>query len=116
MSPRIARAVEIGSVVAIGVAVLFGGRHLLVNLSHISRYAIPILAVLAILQIGALRRNAASDRPDRALVATRDVAFIAAALLSIAFVASPARWSLGAAVVAIELGLLLELFGQFSTA
>ncbi len=115
MSPRVGRTVEIVSVVAIGIGVLFGGRMLLVNLSHIAHYAIPVLIVLGLLQAGALRRNAAIDRPGRPLIATRDVAFIAAILLSIAFVAYPARWSIGAAIVAVEVGLLLELFGQFST-
>lgn len=114
MSPRLGRAVETGSVVAIGVGVLFGGRTLLVNLSHVAHYAIPVLIVLGVLQAGALWRNAAIDRAARPILATRDVAFIAAILLSIAFVAYPARWSIGAAIVALEVGLLLELFGQFS--
>jgi hypothetical protein len=116
MSPRIARFVEISSVVAIGVAFLFGGRILLVNLSHIPRYALPVLGVLGVLQAAALWRNAQVAGPARPLVATRDVAFIAAVLLSIAFVAWPARWSIGAAVVAIELGIVLEIFGQLRAA
>jgi hypothetical protein len=116
MSPRIARYVEMGSVVAIGVAFLFGGRILLVNLSHIPRYAIPVLIVLGLLQGGALWRNSRVERPERPIVATRDVAFIAAVLLAIAFVASPARWSIGAAVVALELGILLEVLGQLKAA
>ncbi len=116
MSQRTSRLIELVSVVAIGIAFLFGGRILLVNLSHIPRYAIPVLIVLGALQAGALWRNSRIDRPDRPLVATRDVAFIAAALLSIAFVASPARWSIGAAVVAIELGILLEVLGQLRAA
>lgn len=115
MSPRIARIVELSSAIAIGIAILFGGRILLVNLSHIPHYALPVLAVLGLLQAAALWRNAQIDRPNRPIVATRDVAFIAAVLLSIAFVASPARWSIGAAVVAIELGILFEVFGQLST-
>ena len=116
MSPRIARIVETSSVIAIGIAFLFGGRILLVNLSHIPRYALPVLAVLGLLQAAALWRNARAAGPARPLVATRDVAFIAAVLLSIAFVAAPARWSIGAAVVAIELGILLEVFGQLRAA
>jgi hypothetical protein len=112
MSPRIARIVELGSAIAIGIAFLFGGRVLLVNLSHIPRYAIPVLIVLGLLQGATLWRDAQIDGPSRPLVATRDVAFIAAVLLSIAFIAAPARWSIGAAVVAIELGIVLEVFGQ----
>ncbi len=117
MSPRIARYVEIGSVVAIGVAFLFGGRILLVNLSHIPRYAIPVLIVLGLLQawrvlaqLAGRTAGPADRRHARRRVHRRAV------LLAIAFVASPARWSIGAAVVALELGIVLEVLGQLPAA
>jgi hypothetical protein len=100
------------SVALIAAAVLFGGRFLLSALAREHAVAIPVLLVLLAVQIVALRRNYAEGAPAFRLRATRDVAFIASALLALAVLVSPQRWSVGATIVALECGCMLELFGR----
>ena len=113
LSPT-ARAVEIASLILIALAVLLGGRSLLVEIARFPIPAITGLGVVGLVQLLAVRRNyLAGGRPAPLRVA-RDVAFLAAILAALAFVAYPARWSIGAAVSATLFGLAVELLAHFS--
>ncbi len=105
-----ARSVEAFFIVVMAVAVLVGGRSLLVQIAQYHATTIAILATIAIALVAAFRRNFTAGGPLVRLQATRDAAFLAAIAAAIAFVASPARWSLGAAVVGVEFGLIVEFF------
>jgi hypothetical protein len=114
VSDRAARAVEIASIVVIGLAVLLAGWPLLENLA---RYRVPSVALLLVLagaQAFALRRNAAAGGSASRIRATRDVAFVGAILVALAFVLSPHRWAIGASVSLVEFAIVLELLARFA--
>ncbi|MGH7757122.1 MAG: hypothetical protein ACREM8_12685 [Vulcanimicrobiaceae bacterium] len=108
------RIVELVSIVVIAVAVGVGGRALLEHIAHFRLIALVVLVAWSILQIGALRRNYGAGGPNLGLRATRDVVFLVAALLAVAYVFAPARWSLGACIVSIEFGLIIELLEKLT--
>jgi hypothetical protein len=110
------RVLEAAFIIVIMVAVLLGGRSWIVNVAQFHGLAIAVLGGVAIFLIYAFRRTFLAGGPAARLSATRDAAFLAAIAAAIAFVASPARWSLGAAVVGLELGLAVELLTRFSPA
>ncbi len=109
-----ARAVEIGSLVLIALGLLVGGRSLLVEIARFPLPALIGLALVAVLQVLAVRRNYLAGGELARLRVSRDVAFLAAVAASIAFVLSPARWSLGAAVAGALFGIAIELLARFS--
>jgi hypothetical protein len=113
LSPT-ARAVEIGSLIVIALAVLLGGRSLLVEIARFPIPAITGLGIVGLLQLLAVRRNYRAGGGPAPLRVARDVAFLAAILAALAFVAYPARWSIGAAVSAVLFGLAVELLARFS--
>ena len=113
LSPT-ARAVEIGSLLLIGVALLLGGRSLLVQMARFPVPALLGLTVVGLVQLFAVRRNYRAGGSPAPLRVARDVAFLAAVLAAIAFIAAPARWSLGAALSAALFGLATELLALFS--
>ena len=94
---------------------MLGGTAFLAELArfHIPATVLLVVAALALLW-EALRGLTVPD-PLALIRVSRDVAFIAALAAAIAFVSTPARWSAGAAIVAFEFGLVLELFGHFVT-
>jgi hypothetical protein len=104
--------IEIVSVALMAVAVLLGGRHLLTALAHQHAAAMCMIAFLLVIQLIALRRRYAEDGVTVCVRVTRDVAFLAAAVLVFMVVVSPQRWSIGAAIVAVELGCMLDLLGR----
>jgi hypothetical protein len=106
------RAVEAGFIVIIALAILVGGRNVLVEISRFPIVALFALVALALLELFALRRNVALGGSQARLRVTRDVAFIAAILAAAAFVSAPARWSIGAAIAAVEFGIVLELLAR----
>jgi hypothetical protein len=110
MSARI----ELFSVVLIAIAVLVGGRTLLLDIAHQHGPALLVLAMLLFVQFAAMRRNYAQGGSFARVRATRDVAFIAALIFAMAVVLSPQRWSIGSTIVAVEMGLVLETLKQFS--
>ena len=75
--------------------------------------AISVLGVMALVVVYAFRRNFLAGGPQARLHASRDAAFLAAIAAAIVFVAAPSRWSLGATIVAVELGLVVELFSRW---
>jgi hypothetical protein len=104
---RAGRNLEAAFVTLIALAVAAGGRSLLATVAHGGLLAACWAAVLAGgLLAGLWRRRSAGASP---VVLTRDIAFLAAALLSIFYIDRPARWSSGATIAALEFGLLLEL-------
>ena len=109
-----ARALETGSLVLIGVAVMLGGGALLAELSRLRPSAVIGLVVVGVALLAGLTRGLALRGPAARLRVSRDVAFVASVISAIAFVASPARWSLGASIAAFEFGIVLELFGRFA--
>ncbi len=108
------RALEVFFVIVIMLAVLVGGRSLLVNAAQFHGVTISVLGGIAIFLIYAFRRNFLAGGPGARLFATRDAAFLAAIASGIAFVLIPARWSLGSAIVALEIGLAVELLARFA--
>jgi hypothetical protein len=113
LSPT-ARAVETGSLVIITLVLLAGGRSLLAEMARFPAAAITGLAVVGLVQLLAVRRNYLAGGPQARLRVSRDIAFLAAIVAAIAFVAHPARWSLGAALSAVLFGLAIELLARFS--
>ncbi len=110
MSSRVIEAVFIALIM---VAVLIGGRSWLVDIMQFHGVAIAALGIVALVVVYAFRRNYLRGGPLVRLNATRDAAFLAGIGSAIAFVASPARWSLGATIVAIEFALIVELMARF---
>ncbi len=113
LSPT-ARAVETGSLVVIALVLLTGGRSLLGEIARFPAAALTALAVIGLVQLLAVRRNYLAGGPHARLRVSRDVAFLAAIVSAIAFVAHPARWSLGAALCAALFGLAIELLARFA--
>jgi len=103
------RVVEAALVAIIALAVLLGGKNVLVEISHFPVVALFMLTALGLLEAFALRRNIAQGGQAARFRVTRDVAFIAAIVAAMAFVFAPARWSIGAAIAGLEFGLILEL-------
>jgi len=99
-------------VAVMAVAVLVGGSALLQQIAQFRGVAISALAVVASVILYAFRRTYRAELPLARLHAARDAAFLAAIVAAIAFIAGPARWSLGAAVAALEIGLVIELLGR----
>jgi hypothetical protein len=83
-------------------------------MSTFPQAGVAILTILGIAQLIALRRDRLTPGPQARLHATRDIAFLAAVVGAIAFVASPARWSLGTSIAAVEFGLALELLTRLA--
>lgn len=108
------RTVEAAFIAAIALAVLIGGRSLLVEIARFGVPAALVLVAIGFAQTLALRRNFAAGGPLAGVRATRDVAFIAALIAAIAFVLVPARWSIGTCIVALEIALVLELMARFT--
>lgn len=98
------------------VAVILGGRFLVVEIALFGGLSVSVLGALAIVLIYAFRRNYLAGGPLARIHATRDAAFLAAIAAAAAFVISPARWSLGATVVALELAIVVELLSRFGPA
>lgn len=96
------------------LAILVGGQFLLLEIARFHGLAISVLGVLAIFVLYAFRRNFLAGGPQIRLAAARDGAFLAAIASAISFVAVEAKWSLGAAIVAIEVGLVVELLARFT--
>jgi cytochrome c oxidase assembly factor CtaG len=94
--------------------VILGGRALLFGIAQHHGLSLVVLAVLFILQMVALRRNHAQGGPLAPLRSTRDVAFLAAIVLAALVVASPQRWSIGATIIAVEIGLVLDILGRLT--
>jgi hypothetical protein len=97
-------------------AFLIGGRAWVYDIAQFHGIAVSMLVILAIVVLYAFRRNYLAGGPNARLSATRDAAFLAAIGVAIAFVISPARWSLGATVVAVEFGLVIELLARIRPA
>lgn len=103
------RYVEAGFIALMAVAVLVGGRSLLVQVASFRGVAISVLGVIAIVIVYAFRREFLAGGPLARIHAARDTAFLAAIAAAVAFVAVPQRWSLGATTVALEIALIVEL-------
>lgn len=99
-----------------GLAVLAGGPALVVQIAQFHGLTISVLGVLAIFLVYAFRRNYRAGGPLVRIHATRDAAFLAAIAAAIAFVIVPARWSLGATVVALEVAIVVELLSRYAPA
>ncbi|MBD5634230.1 MAG: hypothetical protein IAI49_07100 [Candidatus Eremiobacteraeota bacterium] len=108
------RALESVFLLVIMGAVLVGGRSLVVNIAQFHGVAIAVLGAIGIFLVYAFRRSFLAGGPLARLSATRDAAFLAAIAAAIAFVAAPARWALGATVVAAEFALIVELVSRFA--
>jgi len=106
------RGIEIAALLVMAGAVLVGGNALLVEISSFHGVAISVLGVVAMVVLYAFRQNFRAGGPAARIHAARDAAFLAAIAAAIAFTASPARWSLGAAVVAFEIGIVVELLAR----
>ncbi len=111
-----ARTVEAVFIAVIMLAVLLGGGSWLANVARFHGLAVLALAAIAVLLVYAFRRNFLAGGPGVRISATRDAAFLAAIAAAIAFVVAPAKWSIGATIVALEMGLAIELLAHFAPA
>lgn len=111
-----ARSLEIAFLILMAVLVLVGGQALLISIAHFHDVAVSVLGVLAVFLVYAFRRNYRAGGPQVRLQAARDGAFLAAIACGIAFVAVPAKWSLGATVFALEAGIIVEVLGRVAPA
>jgi hypothetical protein len=107
-----ARFLEAAVIVAIMIAFGLGGRAWVYDIAQYHGLAVSVLGTIAIVVVYAFRRNYLAGGPQVRLNATRDAAFLAAIAAAVAFVLVPARWSLGATIVAVELGLAVELLSR----
>ncbi|MEO6990563.1 MAG: hypothetical protein ABI346_00075 [Candidatus Baltobacteraceae bacterium] len=112
MSSRFARIFEGVALVAIAIAVLVGGRSLVLNLLHFRTVVAIGLLILGAVQVAALRRRVAFGGYELAIQATRDVAFLATIVLALLEVCKPTRWALGATIAAFEFGIVCELLAR----
>jgi hypothetical protein len=110
------RSIEAIFVGIIALAVLIGGRGLLVEIAQFRLAAAIALVLIALAVLRNLGRNLAPRTPLGRFRSTRDVAFVAAIIAALAFVLSPARWSLGASIAALEFALVLELLARLAPA
>ncbi len=110
------RTVEIISIAVIALAILFGGRTVLVQISQYHGAAALGLAAIGLALTFGVRRDIGAGGPTARLAATRTIAFAAAVAAAISFVLWPARWSIGACIAALEFGLILELLGKLAPA
>lgn len=110
------RTLELVFLAVIALAILLGGQFFLLALAKFHGLAISVLGALAIFVLYAFRRNFLAGGPQARLGAARDGAFLAAIACAISFVAVEARWSLGAAVVAVEMALVVEFLARFTAA
>jgi hypothetical protein len=108
------RVMEAVLIVIIMLAVLIGGRAWIVDVAQFHSVAVAVLGTIGVLVVYAFRRSYLLGGPLARLHATRDAAFLAAIAAAIAFVLSPARWALGATVVAVEFALILELLARLA--
>jgi hypothetical protein len=113
VSPRALEATFIG---IIAIAILIGGRSLLVEIAQFHAIAFIVLLAIGAALLRNMGRNLAPRTSLGRFRATRDVAFAAALIAALAFVASPARWSLGACVAGLEFALVLELLTRLAPA
>ncbi|MBD5655167.1 MAG: hypothetical protein IAI50_08280 [Candidatus Eremiobacteraeota bacterium] len=111
-----ARTLEAVFLVVMALAVLLGGRFLVVQIAQFHGLAVSALGAIALVMIYAFRRSYRAGGPLARIHATRDTAFLAAIVAAIAFVIAPARWSLGATVVALEVAIAVELLSRFAPA
>ncbi len=109
MSPRF---VEAALIVLIMLAIAGGGASWLADVAAFHGFTIAVLAAVAVVIVAAFRRQFVGGAPRARIYATRDTAFLAAIAGAIAFVASPARWSAGATVAALEFALAIELLAR----
>jgi hypothetical protein len=116
VTDRFASAIELASIIVIGLCVLLFGWVLLQNVAHFGPYAAVMLVVLGTLQVIALRRNVMARGPMATVRATRDVAFVAAIVLALAEVLTRQRWAIGATIAAVEFAIVLELFARLAPA
>lgn len=98
----------------VALAVLLGGGSLLTEIARHRTPASIVLAILVLTQIYVLRRIVAAGGPNAGIESSRSIAFIAATIAALFFVAAPARWSAGACIVAVEFGFVLELLGRLA--
>ncbi len=106
-------AVELASLAVIGLAMLLFGWVVLQNVARFTTLSAAVLGVVGVLQLVSVRRNLAAGGPSARIRATRDVAFVAAAFLGMAYVLTLQRWGIGACIAAFEFGILLELLARF---
>jgi hypothetical protein len=106
------RRLESLIIVFLMIAFLLGGRAWIFDIAQFHGISISMLVILGVVVVYAFRRNFLAGGPGVRLNATRDAAFLAAIAAAIAFVAAPARWSLGATVAAVEFGLVVELLSR----
>ena len=115
MSQRAALRLEFASIVVIAAAMLLFGWVVLQNIARFGLLSATILIAVAVLQFAAIRRNLAAGGEAARIRATRDVAFIAAALLGAAYVLWLQRWTIGACIAMLEFALILELLTRATT-
>ena len=108
------RYIEVAFLAIMALAVLVGGKSLLVQIAAFKGLSVSVLVIIGIFIIYAFRQNYRATKPGARIAATRDAAFLATIGVAIVFILSPAKWSLGAAVVGFEIGIIVEMIARFA--
>jgi hypothetical protein len=116
VSERTAGVVEVASILVIGIVVLVAGWTLLENLARFRLASGAMLVVLAGAQVAALRRDFKAPGDGTRLRVTRDLAFVGATLIALAYVLVPQRWAVGASISMLEFAIVLELLTRLAPA
>jgi hypothetical protein len=116
VSERARRAVEVASIVVIGLAILAFGWALLQNLARFRVASAVALGIVAMAQAFALRRDFAEEGRSDRVRSTRDVALMTAILIALTYVISPQRWAIGACIATLEFAIVFELLAWFAPA
>ncbi len=107
-----ARRLEAVFLAVMALAILVGGPSLVFAIAKFKSLAITILVVFAVFIVYAFRQNYRATRPGARLAATRDAAFLASIIAAVFYIQWPARWSIGATVVGLEIGILVEFLSK----
>jgi hypothetical protein len=107
------RTLEAFLLAAIMLAVALGGKVWLTEAATFHGTTVAVLVAIGVLIVAAFRRTFPAGGTRARVYATRDAAFLAAIAGAIAFVLSPARWSLGSTLAAVEFGLAVEVLVRF---
>jgi hypothetical protein len=111
------RTIEVAFLAIMALAVLVGGKSLLVQIAAFKGLAVSVLVIIGIFIIYAFRQNYRPSKPEARLAATRDAAFLATIGVAVAFIVGPPSWWRalgGAAVVGFEIGIVVEILARFA--
>jgi hypothetical protein len=101
-----------GEVIALGVIAILiaiGGRHLLGVLALNKTWGAVLAVLFLVYAVRELRGAYDPSAPDARIEVTKAGAYVCAAVLALWAILAPARWNLGACLVAAEVAVVFDL-------